>query len=48
VSNRTLKGKLVAQMYYDQGRLYTLAVAGKTVQPQLPDVRAFFDSFWIE
>src|SRR5262249_32110164 len=34
VSNRTLRGKMVARLFYDQGRLYTLAVAGRNVQPQ--------------
>jgi hypothetical protein len=48
VSNRMVQGKMVARMYFDQGRLYTLTAAGKNVQPQSPDVRNFFDSLTIE
>jgi hypothetical protein len=47
VSNRTLKGTIVVRMYFHQGRLYTLVAAGKNVQPLSPEVRMFFDSFYV-
>jgi hypothetical protein len=48
VSGPALEGKLVARMYFDQGRVYTMTVAGKSVQPQSPEVRSFFDSLAVE
>jgi hypothetical protein len=47
VSDRVLKGTIVARMYFHEGRLYTLVAAGKNVQPRSPEVRQFFDSFAI-
>jgi LSD1 subclass zinc finger protein len=41
---RAIQGKIVARMYFHQGRLYTLAAAGKNVEQWSPEVRTFFDS----